>query len=83
MAPLWVSSCTLLMCGEAGSDHSELLRVGNFRGLSAGTVDGLLDGIFPDRGLSVVPKDKPVHLVDLYLFGMLRHSKVILAEEWC
>ena len=30
-APLWVPACTLLVCGEAKSDQSELLRVRNFR----------------------------------------------------
>ena len=45
-APLWVPAYTILVCGEAGSDQSELLCVGNFQGLSAGTADGPLDVIF-------------------------------------
>ena len=48
--PLWVSAGTLLVCGGAGSDQSEHLRVKSFRELSAGTADGLLDRIFPVRG---------------------------------
>ena len=46
------SACILLMCGAAGSAQSELLCVGNFRGLSALTADGPLDGIFLVQELS-------------------------------
>ena len=45
-APLLVSAGTVLVCGGAGSDQSEILRIGNFRGLCAGTADGPLDVIF-------------------------------------
>ena len=54
-APLCVSACTLLACTGAGSAQSELLRVINFRGLSTGTADGPLDGIFPVRGVVCGP----------------------------
>ena len=46
-APLWVSVLTLLVYGGAESAQSELLRVGNFQGLTAGTADDPFDGIFP------------------------------------
>ena len=41
--------CTLRVGSGTGSDQSELLRVGNFRGLSTGLADGLLDVIFSFR----------------------------------
>ena len=41
-ALLWVTDCTILVCGGAGRDQSGLLRVGNFGELSAGTADGPL-----------------------------------------
>ena len=44
--------CTLLACGVTRSDQSELLRVGNFRRLSAGTAGDLLNGIFLARVLA-------------------------------
>ena len=44
------SYCTLLVCGGAWSTKNGLLRVGNFQGLSALTVDVPFDGIFPVRG---------------------------------
>ena len=50
-APLWVSTCTVLVCCGAGSDQSELLRVRIFGGLSAETADGSLDAIFSVRGV--------------------------------
>ena len=37
LALLWVSARSLLVCGWAGSDQRELLRVGSFQGLSPGT----------------------------------------------
>ena len=55
-APLWVPACTVLLCGGAGSDESELLRVGNFRELSARIADGLLDVIFSARGVDCSSK---------------------------
>ena len=39
------------MCSVAGKAQRELMRVENFRRLSAGTVDGRVDGIFPVRGV--------------------------------
>ena len=51
MALLRVFACILLVCGKAGSAQIELLRVGNFERLSAGTADGPLDVIFPVRGV--------------------------------
>ena len=50
-ASFWISGCTLLVYGWAGSAQSELLRVRNFRGLSAGNVDSLVDVIFSVRGI--------------------------------
>ena len=50
-APLWVPACSVLVCGEARNDQLELLRIGNFRGLSAGTADGPLDVIFSVWGV--------------------------------
>ena len=47
----WIFGCTRLVCGWAGSAQSELLRVRNFRGLSAGNVDSLVDVIFSVRGI--------------------------------
>ena len=55
--PLWVSAGTLLVCGGAGSDQSELLCIGNFRELSAGTADGPLDVIFFVRGILCSSKE--------------------------
>ena len=43
-------TCTLLVCGGAESNQSELGRVGNFLRLSAGTADGPLDMFFFVRG---------------------------------
>ena len=54
--PLWVPACTLLVCGGDRSDQSELLSVGNFRGLSAGTADGPLRVILPAWGYPAVQK---------------------------
>ena len=42
---------SVLMCGGYGNNQSELLRVRNFRGLSAGTTDGSLDVIFSIWGV--------------------------------
>ena len=47
--PLWVPTCAVPVCGGAGYDQSELLSVGNFRRLSAGTADVPLDVIFSVR----------------------------------
>ena len=43
------------MYGEVESDQSELLRADNFRGMSSGTTERIVDGIFYVRGLSAVP----------------------------
>ena len=48
-APLWVDAWTLFVSSGTESEQSELLRVGNFVGLSAGTADGFLDVIFSVR----------------------------------
>ena len=42
--------CACVCCGS-GSDLSDLLRVGNFRGLNARTSNGPLDVIFSVRGV--------------------------------
>ena len=48
-APLWVPVSNVFVCGGARNNQSELLRVRNFRELSAGTVDGPVDVIFSVR----------------------------------
>ena len=50
-APLWVPAWTVLVCSGAGNNQSELLRVRNFRGMSARTANGSLDVIFSARGV--------------------------------
>ena len=47
VSKLSVLACILLVCGGARSGQRELLRVRNFREVSAGTADGPLDVIFP------------------------------------
>ena len=59
--------------GGVGSDQSEVLRIGDFRGLIAGIVDDPLDGIFPFRGVVCCSKRYMSLHVDRYLLGMLRH----------
>ena len=51
---MWVPACNVLVCGGAGNNQSEPLRVWNFRGLSVGTANGPLDVIMTE--LSAVPK---------------------------
>ena len=74
-AQLWVPSCTVLVCGGAGSDLSELLLVGNFRELSAGTADGPLDMIFSVREIDCGSKGYMSRTVVPYQLGMLRRLK--------
>ena len=50
VASLLVLAYTLLECGGATSDQSDILCVGNFRGLGAGTVDGPPWCDFPSPG---------------------------------
>ena len=44
------------MWGGSENGQSELLHVGNFRGLRGGTAESLLDGIFDVQEESEVPK---------------------------
>ena len=82
-ASLWVSTCTLIVCGGAGKvtkGNSYVLEI------SEDWVQEFLISFLMGFALfswfSTVPKGTWVDLVDPYLLGMLRHSILVTVVTW-